>query len=220
MSFSLIAHTKGASPNTNSVTSPGIDTTGANLLIAVIGELSTAGSPCVMSDSKSNTWHSLTTKATTLSRCTIFWSTPSSVGASHTFTATGSGNFPSICVQAWSGALTPSPFDVENGAVNSSTSSLATGSVTPSQDNELVVAAFGATESYSSITLSFTLSDSQAYSGGVNLASGAAYLVETTATAKNPTWSFTGGPSDAAAAIATFKYQPPSTVTGQMFSVF
>src|SRR5204863_2222713 len=78
------------------------------------------------------------------------------------------------------------------------------GSVTPSQDNEVLVTGYGGDTNATTATIDsgFTVSDTFAYVGGSNMGGSAAYLIETTAGAKNPTWSAgVNGP----AIIATFK---------------
>jgi hypothetical protein len=62
------------------------------------------------------------------------------------------------------------------------------------EDNELLVAGIAPEDlsSATAIDLSFTISDSNAYSGGNNESGAMAYLVETTAAAKNPLWTVGG----------------------------
>ena len=107
---------------------------------------------------------------------------------------------------AFSGANTSSPFDVENGANSLSASSLATGSITPSADNCLVVAgltfdnnASGAVSIDSGMTAIST-----AYSGGASMGTGLAYKVQSSLAAINPTWNITNAAA-LAASVASFK---------------
>jgi hypothetical protein len=55
-----------------------------------------------------------------------------------------------------------------------------------------------------SIDLSFVKTDDVAYGPGNNLGGASAYLIETTATARNPTWTATD-PGNMASTIASFK---------------
>lgn len=205
MSFpsSPLVHAVAGSSNNNSVATSGVDTTGADLLVVIIHDYG-ASALGTLTDSKSNTWHALTSyQSGTVARCTIFWSKPTSVGSGHTFSFAGAASsFPSITMSAWSGAGS-SPFDVGNGATTAGASTLATGSVTPSQVNALVIAGF--TESSgtpSGINGGFTVTDSLGTSASRE-GGGHAYLVETSIVAANPTWT-NGGSTDMAATIAVF----------------
>lgn len=178
-------------------TSSAINTTGADFLVAVI---SGAIGPAI-SDSKGNTWHELTMQIGSFSSETSIWYAYNpTVGSGHTFTA--SGEFPGMCVAAFSGRLTSGdPFDVENGAVEGPSPRQA-GSVTPSQDGELLIAGLGGTPSPISIDSGFTIAESMNLTGGVNYGCVLAYLEQGTAGALNPSWTFSGS---GAAVIATFK---------------
>jgi hypothetical protein len=84
---------------------------------------------------------------------------------------------------------------------------LATGSVTPSAANELVVTAEGqgaAGGSPFTINLGFTITDQKAQVGGQADGGGLAYLIQTTATAVNPTWTGVSN-GNMVVTIATFK---------------
>src|SRR5262245_31953689 len=118
MAFARIAGAKAGSADGHSVTTGAIDTTGATLLILVVGQES-AVADCAISDSKGNTWNALTEQVEGAGRGAIYWSRPTSVGSGHTFTAEQTNSFPAICVEAWSGAHA-SPFDQQNGAHSAS----------------------------------------------------------------------------------------------------
>ncbi len=190
----------------NAITTPPVNTTGSDLLIVSGSWYSNIGSS--VSDSKSNTWYSLTAQQTSpialINR--LFYASSAISGTGHTATLSGVSNFGSIGFQAWSG-ISPAPFDVENGSLNNTSglTSIQTGSVTPSQNNCLIVASIvfesGGTLSIDS---GFTLTrygDPSGERGGI------AYLIQDTAAAVNPTWSISSnfGPYGAAATIAVFK---------------
>lgn len=202
MSFSLISSASGVGTSKTATTSS-IDTTGANL-IAV--SLSTYSSNRTLTDSKGNTWTPLTNKDGSNCHSQLFYCFNPTVGSGHTFTVSSAVPiYATICVQAWSGADT-SPFDVENGAIAASGPTLQTGSVTPSQNNDLIVSGLC---SYTgtgvhSIDSSFSVSNYKQFANGVNLGGGMGYLVQATAGAVNPMWSWTGT-AQASATIATFK---------------
>lgn len=208
MAFSLIGHDKGALGNANTTTTPSINTTGADLLVAVCSDYDTGAT---LTDSKSNTWASLTVQTATV-RARIMYAKNATVGSGHTFTLAGAGLFPSLEVAAFSGSDLTSPFDVENGAASASASSLAPGSITPGSANELVVSGLstqGASGTKSIDVLSIL---DQVVGLGSNFDSALAYEIQTTATARNPSWSWTGN-RYAAAVIATFKSAAAASFT-------
>jgi hypothetical protein len=206
MAFSLIAHVAAGSTNGGaSVTTAGINTTGANLLVLALS-YDASSSPTV-TDSNSNTWTPLTTfGGSGESKATLYYCFNPTVGAGHTFGTTSlASSFPSVCVQAWSGA-TSSPFDVQNGTQNSSSTSILIGSVTPSVANSMLATMVSLDGSFSSLAVDsgFTISDQVAFNGGQSYACGMAYLVETSIVAENPTWSWANGVPNSGS-IASFK---------------
>ena len=196
-----------ASANGSNPTTAAVNTTGVDLMIVVVGWFNSSQSttPPTITDSKSNTWAALTVRNTgTNSGTVIFYSRVTSVGSGHTFTLTGT--FSSICVAGFSGSIS-SPFDQENGAGSTSASTLATGSVTPTNDNQLIIASVesgGAGDPFS-INSSFTIAV-QDNGGADSFPSGLAYKIQTTAAAINPTWTLAAS-TQTAAAIGTFKSQ-------------
>ena len=206
LAYALISNiAAGSSDAGASVTTAGIDTTGATLLGLILGSYGLVGLPTI-SDSKSNTWNQRTRyNSNNYSSVTLYWSVPSSVGSSHTFTASGAGTFPSIAVTAWSGGHASAPYDVENGATGVGVSTLATGSITPSENNCLVIAGLclGQAET-ETIDSGMTISDSINFASGQHFGVAQAYIVQTTAAAINPTWGALNGQT-VAADIASFK---------------
>lgn len=202
--WSRIAGVKAGSGDGNSVTTGAIDTTGADLLIAVVGQESGVAD-ITPTDSKGNTWNALTEQVEGAGRGCMFWSRPTSVGSGHTFTASQASSFPAIVVEAWSGSVS-SPFDQQNGAHDSSAgATIQTGSVTPSEGNELIVAgATGRGQNATSIDSSFTLRNTQA-SSGTNDTAAIATLEQTSPASVNPTWTFSAAGGVKIALIATFK---------------
>lgn len=204
MAIALVANVK-ATPGANGGTTSSIDTTGATLLVVLISEyLGAVGFS--LSDSKGNSWTGLTQKtASSVAQCRIYYTIPTSVGSGHTFTYSGAGGYPVIMVMAFSGTKATAAFDVENGATTSSGTTLQPGSVTPSENNEVVVTVVSENNgSTPTIDSGYTATDTAAAVGGTCTQGGAAYIVQTSAAATNPTWTI-GASSDIAAAIATFK---------------
>src|SRR5690348_1268736 len=100
MGWTRIGGAKAGSGDGTTVTTTGFDTTGAALLIAVVGQEDTT--TCAVSDSKSNSWTKITEQIETPAKGSLWYSVPSTVGATHTFTATQAASSPAICVEAWS----------------------------------------------------------------------------------------------------------------------
>lgn len=204
MAFTLVnslAYTGG----TNGGTSGGVDMTGANLLVAFV--IRYRNETVTLSDSQTNTWTGLTEQLTSTEMAVRWYYVLNpSVGASQTFTLAGTNIYSSVHVLGFSGAAASSAFDQQNGAVNeSSASTIATGSVTPTEDNELLV--YGASLNLVDVTGVDvgTLATHFAGSGGNYYGSGTGYQIQTTATARNPVFTGASATSFQAAAIATFK---------------
>lgn len=189
-----------------------IDTTGANLLVVVGTYYGLAGTPVStdINDSKANTW-SVGTEYETVganSGIRIWYSVPTSVGSGHTFTFDADvarAQYVSITVAAFSGAAA-SPFDQQNGNNGGGAATIQPGSVTPSENNCVVITGVvtGGSATIDSINGGFTISNTTQYSNGVHLGGSLAYLIQTTAAAANPTWTLSAS-ADCAAAIMSFK---------------
>lgn len=199
MSYSLVAHATVA--GSSGGTTPGVITTGADLMVAVYSWYN-GGTRPTLSDSKSNTWTQIgTDQAGAITSVAMYYVASPTVGSGHTCTISGASSFSSLEIEAWSGSAA-SPFDQTSQAA-----AYQAGSVTPTQDNELLVAGVAGqdTQNVTAIDLGFTISDNNAYSAGNNEAGAMAYLVETTAAAKNPTWTTPGAGNATATIISTFK---------------
>jgi hypothetical protein len=204
--FTLVAHSVSLGTPSSPVTTPGINTTGASLLVVAISQYNGVSIGSV-SDSRSNTWTPLTGKtANSEPYSQLFYCASPLVGAGHTFTLdNGGGIFGVIGVQAWTGGV--GTFDVQNGAINGTPGlSLQPGSVTPTVGSSLIVSAISADAGAASFAIDsgFTITDRVDYAGSVNEAFGMAYLVQGAAAAVNPSWSWSSS-ADAAATIASFK---------------
>jgi hypothetical protein len=208
--FVLVSHT-GAAGTGSAATTSGINTSGATLLIVSVASWHNTGVPSV-SDSKGNSWTQLTSYigGSNGTRQTLYYCASPKVGPSHTFTASISGGFPSITVQAWSGAAV-SPFDQQNGNSSSSASTLQPGSITPSQNNELVVSGICVgTLVTLAVDSGLVITDQIGYGGANNFGGGLAYWIESVAAAINPIWSWGGTSMDVSASIASFEPASPA----------
>jgi len=163
-----------------------------------------------ISDSQSNTWHRVAVQNNSGQTQSELWiSFTPTVSSTQTFTASGGAS--SLSAMAFNGVA--SGPDQQNGAVGGS-SPLSAGSVTPTNAGELVLSCF-----------SGYAPTSPAIAGplvGLDLFSwistaeglGSGYQIQTTATAENPSWSWTGGAIFGAAIVATFySTTAPATLT-------
>ena len=199
MAFTSIASVS-ATPGVSGGATGAIDTTGANLIVISVGFYS-AGTGLTVSDSKGNTWLPLTLRTTSSGHQRFFYAQAALVGSGHTFTVTGTSIYPAIHVRAFAGA-TATPFDLQAGATNSG-SSLATGSITPTQPGALVVSGL-CFDSTATVSVAPTMTVTQSpFGSGVAFGGALGYLVQTTAAAVNPTWTIPGGATNAAA-VASF----------------
>jgi len=214
--FTLVANTSAS--GISGATTGSIDTTGADLI--VIGLAVDDGYNGTPTDSKSNTWTQAASSYTQGNvRVRLWYTVPSSTGSGHTFTFSGTP-VGSMFVAAFSGAAQSSPLDQQNGA-NGFGSSLQTGSITPTESNELVVSVYSANAAASpmSVNSGFTETNEIDFGSGDHYGGTMAYLVQTTASGVNPTWSRTGT-NGQAATIVSFKNNPAVAVPVQNIITF
>lgn len=202
MAVALVTSVTAQSSSGNGVTTATFDSTGADLIVVTVTFYGSAD-PTV-SDSKSNTWSTTTVKRNgTNTGVMIFYAFAATVGASHTVSAAGGTIYQSIAVRAYSSGHASAPLDQQNGG-NQSNTNVMTGSITPAENNELVIAgeahdSTGTISSVDVLTINHNLAGT-AFAEGLCVAS----EIQTTATARNCT--FTAGVSDSRAAkIVSFK---------------
>ncbi len=209
MAWNLVAHTfKKGTARSGTNTTPAIDTTGANLLVIVASH--STNNPTI-SDSKSNTYGNVVySNAGVLGgRCSIWYIQPGTVGSSHTFSISGTNVYGSIFAMAFSGSAS-TPLDASNSGAAIEDLSFLTGSITPSLDGELIIAAG---ELYAevgplTVTADNSIIQPDAFISESTETYGccAGYKVQASAAAINVTWSTTDY-SDSAGIIASFKVQ-------------
>jgi hypothetical protein len=212
MAFALVANTSRAT----SGTSAGITTTGANLLVAALAwTTATIGEPAV-SDSNSNVWFPIAfTTAQQTSSIGLYAAFNPTVGASHTFTITGSTT--SGCFAAFSGCATRFATNINTRATTGGATSLAPGSLTPPVDNCLIVSALSnRVNTTYSVSGSLSITDQINFTSGVQVGVALAYLIQTSAAASNPSWSWSG--SGVAGAIQCYFQTPPASGGGAFAS--
>lgn len=172
----------------------GLDTSAANVIfLSTVYDGATS-----VSDSKGNTWTALTARGAVHK---LYYCVNPIVGSAHTFTV--SPAYGAIFMQAFK-TLTTVAFDTENGATVTGTS-LATGSITPSVDGELIISGLtlAGTSTGPTINSSFTSTNPINAVTGVSYGGGIAWKIQTSG-AINPTWSWTNSAANADS-IAAFK---------------
>lgn len=202
--------------DTISVTSDAKNTTGANFLAGCVSDYE-SNTATVVTDSVGNTVTMGTEyKTATAARSRAFYFKNITTNASHTVTATGSGStYPAIVWRAFSGVHATAPGDQANGdnLPSGGTTATPNGGITPSVDNTLVWActAFSAATAVPTITLLST-PDGAGFAGGNNYGVAMAYEIQTTATARNPTWTYSVA-SSGGNSITSVKAAAGGTIT-------
>ena len=214
----VCCHYSGASTG---CTTSAINTTGADLLVAVRSYSQSAGTNPTISDSKSNTWANSQGNVSGVVIGQLDLAYNATTGTGHTFTLNpvGVGEFGTLCVAAFSGSQTSSsPNDVGNSAgTGTGVTTFAPGTTgTLNQATELVVSGLtleAASVSGLSIDSGFTIYSSDGL--GSHLAA-IAYKIKTTTAAENPNWSWTGG-TGAVATIEGYKSAGAAAATAAHF---
>ena len=170
-----------------------IDTTGATLLVVNTTAFLGGGPVPTITDSKGNTWHALTQHSNNSYAQQLFYAWNPTVGTGHTFTGTG-GFASTFEVAAFSGIKTTAdPFEVEAGAGVTGFDGQG-GSVTATVPGSLYISGFGLQNNQpsnetSGLDLGFVMTDNTSNPTQTSFISGAlAYLVQSSTTARNPTW--------------------------------
>jgi hypothetical protein len=205
VAYALVANTSLGSTTSNNVTTASINTSGSTILFVIVADW--VGAATTVTDSKTNTWNPRVNQAANDTQVQLYYAINPTVGSGHTFTGTSTGGFPALAVLAFSGGDTSAPFDVQSaGGAGGSVTSVAAGSLTPSAANDVLIAgsAMGtAGVTVSSVDAGFTLLDNLAATANAyGVAS--AYQIQTTATARNPTFTLSGS-TNAAAVLNAFK---------------
>ena len=213
-----IAH-GAASGNPTASLTMNVSTAGATLI--VMSSASTGGtnsctgtvSDTVGGSATGNIWNHLTLQASTTATDCLWYSfsstggAPLVVGATHVISH-NLGTFISIAAKAYGatqGGAT-NPFDVEAGANTGagSAASLATGSITPTSNCELVFSGASLRSSTTYTSSPLTIIDTIDWISATREGVGSADQIQTTATAVNNTWGMAGA-GQMAVTIASFR---------------
>lgn len=195
--IAVVAHAS-CSNTTVGCTTTGINTTGASLEVVACAYFNQE--PCNISDSSSNTWPSPITWTEGQTSINFWYKYSPTTNSSQTFTVTCSGGncYPSLTVIAFKNTV-GSTIDQQNGPGTTQP-----GSITPTANNEVVVSnSLFNTTGTATVNSSMTILDQVAFVNGTNEGGALAYVIQTSATAINPTWG--GGPAMQVSGIASFK---------------
>ena len=185
-------------------TSASVDTTGATLLVMAL----VYDGSITVSDSKGNTWTALTERVNSGgTKVRIYYSTGAnltSVGSGHTFTT--SLSYGRVIGAAFSGT---GAYEAEATASDSgfTVNAVNAGSLTPSENGCLLVAItnFGNTTNTFAIDSGYALPQAQTGVSGISYGGGLGYLIQSTAGAVNPQFTWGGSAVRAEGAHAVFK---------------
>jgi len=211
-----------SSDSGGSVTTPtsGIDSSTSGFVAVAVSDYAGASLGTVLSrDAHGPTALTSYTDGASVCRSTIYYFANYSGRANDYWQYSGGTTFPSIAVIGFSAVVTSSPYDsgTNHGAGNTGLTNLQTGSASPSQGGDVLLAALavnsGASDTYT-IDSSFHIQEHQANVAANALGITFAYLIQTSASAVNPKFSWQTS-QGAAATIAAFKAaSPPAGGTG------
>lgn len=210
MAWTLIRHGQDFSTDSNGFTSKSYDTSGADTIYISVTTADGTGS---LSDNKGNTWSPKTQRADSFSdRFTqVFIAKNATVGTGHTFTFSGTGNFPSILMLAYSGGNLTEPYETENFGANGFNASANAGSVTPAENGALIISTLQVDDPTGiAVDSGLTIQESITDTSFGHEPQTVATLVQGTAGAINVGWTWTNS-SRNTALVTVLK--PPSGVT-------
>lgn len=209
MAYTLVGHVSGASTDAMNATTAAMTTTGSTLFVA-IGSITGEFQGTVFIEdfvggvATNNGWVpyggiSNPNAPSAGSKRILAWAclNPGVVGANHTFkiTSTTSVSWPSVAVVAYSGVTSPS-FDtlVAHATSTGSGVSDTTGTLTPAANNEVLIAGLSVDNNDNDVIGSATVTASYSIieavgSGTNNSGLVFAHQIQTSATARNPTWT-------------------------------
>lgn len=195
--WELIAHT-GVSEGSY-MTTPSIDTTGADLLV-VVGAVYLMRPVPLPSDNKGNSWVEGISNLGGNSGIGLAYCRGGIVGLGHTFNWTG--DYGAVQVLAFKGSVSDTA-DKSSGASIFNAAVIRPGEIIPSVDNSLIVTGCSHNDQIHSIDSDFIITD--LFPAGAQMAGAAAYLVQAAAAAVNPGWAITSSGYSADAVVMSFR---------------
>ncbi|HEY2678641.1 MAG TPA: hypothetical protein VGI65_16840 [Steroidobacteraceae bacterium] len=200
---SLVAHVSAPGNAGATGTTAPIDTTGANLLIAVVPAYAVTGT---LTDSNNNAWTAIVSEGTGALALVMYYCTAPVVGPGHTFTSTAEQA--PLIVQAFAGVAPGDSFDQASANCNSNPA----GAIQPGPiaipTPRLVVTGVAIGANIVSVDSDFAITDNTAYASGIAVAGGAAWQMAGAIGQLNPSWIAAAISSDGAiAGMLSFRVQ-------------
>ncbi len=187
----------------------GIDTRGANLIVIGASWYTLASPAPTLTDSEGNTWTPLTLRSSgSISDSILYYCFNPVVGAAVSFGFAGGSTYGSGGILVASG-IASSPFDGENGATALATSTISSGSVTPTQAGSLMISFIGynaADGTNVSVGNGFTLVGSTGPISGGYLGCGMAYKIVTNGASADADWTSGAVMPQCGASLGAFKF--------------
>ena len=190
----------------NGGTSAAINTTGATFLTILVCHY--GATAVTVASSPANTWSHGTETSHGNYKAVIYYSANATVGSSQTFSVAGTGVAATFAAIAFQGVSTSSPLDQESLSNTAVAPTIQPGTITPTQNNELVIVAMAGdlptTGSYA-INGGYSIFGSGLFINGTAVGGAGAYLIQTAKAATNPTYTITGSGGNMSAVIDSFK---------------
>ncbi len=193
-----------AGAGADTAVTPAINTTGASLIVITVTRYQ--DTVPVLTDSQGNTWTPLTLSTGNNVKVLMYYCISPSTSATHTFSAASVGaSYCSLAVDAFDNTGTYQSSVNNNHATNPT---LPMGPITPLAPNALVITGLGYFDQ--SAARAATIDGGFTYGGtaldGTSSCTRNAYLIQTTATLANPTWTPPQNQFGLAGTIAVFAH--------------
>jgi hypothetical protein len=183
------AECPGSTSTSTEALTPTFNTTGGNLMVIVATAVSATGPAPTLSPSAC-TLNGLIVQEDSSNSERIWYCYGFTPSASQTVQITGGTYYPALTVYIFGGTV-GSTVDKQAGA-NGNATSCQPASITPSNNGEVIVSGFTVAAAISGLSVSGGMSTPTLvpYTSGTNLGNSAAYLIQTTAAAIQPQWSW------------------------------
>lgn len=185
---------------------PEFDATHVKGILVHVTSYSGASAPVVEDSAANANWEQLTARTSGEVRDVWWWNPNPSTAADLVVSVTGSGIYASAQIIYLDG-----PRALVKIAEGGATGTLQPGPITPARDGCLVAAGGSGNNGFDdtiSVDAGFTLAAAEEYENGVNEGGAAAYLIQTTAAAADPTFSVGGSPGATASSLVVIGLAP------------
>jgi hypothetical protein len=203
ITFNSAHHVASAFGGDNGGTTGTFSSTGDDLLVIFLSYWTLPGT---LTDSASNTWvhvGSTTYNSNSQEFLRCYYVKSMTTSGTHSITASGTGSRASVVAASFAGSHLTAPLDQYNGAGNIFQTTFQPGSITPSENNCLVIAA--GCHDDNSATVNSSMTEIDDLDGQSNISMLHAYIIQTTAGAINPTFTTPSQSTRVIAEIVSFK---------------